>query len=71
MTLDYSAIRLLHTGSAALSIALFAVRGAWMMMSPERLQRRWVKIVPHVIDTVLLGSALWLAWQLGTGGTGG
>jgi uncharacterized membrane protein SirB2 len=30
-----------------------------------------VRIAPHVIDTVLLASALWLAWQLGTDGTRG
>ena len=71
MTIDFAAIRLVHTGAAALSIALFALRGAWMLRSPQRLQRRWVRIAPHVIDTVLLASALWLAWQLGADGTRG
>jgi uncharacterized membrane protein SirB2 len=61
----YSAVKHVHMSAAALSIALFVVRGAWMMRAPERLGRRWVRIVPHVIDTVLLGSALWLAWQIG------
>jgi len=27
--------------------------------------------VPHVVDTALLASALWLAWQLGRDGAGG
>ncbi len=71
MILDYTAIKQLHAGAAAVSIALFVLRGAWMLTSPGRLQRRWVKILPHVIDTVLLASALWLAWQLGTGDTPG
>lgn len=71
MTLDYYAIKLVHAGAATLSITLFLVRGAWMLWRPERLLERWVKIVPHVIDTVLLVSALWLAWQLGAEGTGG
>ena len=71
MTIDYAAIRLVHTGAAALSIALFALRGAWMLRSPQRLQRRWVRIAPHVIDTVLLASALWLAWHMGVDGTRG
>ena len=62
---DYGAIKSLHAGSAALSIALFITRGAWMLWSPQRLRARWVRIVPHVIDTALLVSALWLAWQLG------
>jgi uncharacterized membrane protein SirB2 len=67
----YFAIRQLHVAAAAVSLALFILRGAWMMASPARLRRRWVKIVPHVVDTVLLGSALWLAWQLGVDGTRG
>ena len=71
MTIDYAAIKLVHAGAAALSIGLFALRGAWMLRSPQRLQRRWVRIGPQVIDTVLLASALWLAWQLGADGTRG
>jgi len=71
MTIDYAAVKLVHVGAAALSIALFALRGAWMLRAPQRLQRGWVRIAPHLIDTVLLASALWLAWQLGTDGTRG
>jgi uncharacterized membrane protein SirB2 len=71
MTIDYAAIKVVHTGVAALSISLFALRGAWMLRSPQRLRLRWVRIAPHVIDTVLLASALWLAWQMGAEGTRG
>ena len=65
--MDYAAIKHLHVTAAALSIALFVLRGFWMIGSPERLAARWVRILPHVIDTVLLASALWLAWQIGFG----
>src|SRR5512132_3098349 len=65
MALDYAAVKHLHMGAAALSLALFVVRGAWMIWQPAQLARRWVRIVPHVVDTVLLVSALWLAWQVG------
>jgi uncharacterized membrane protein SirB2 len=68
---DYATIKLLHVGTAALSMSFFVLRGAWMLRSPERLAERWVRIAPHVIDTVLLGSALWLAWSLGAEGTRG
>ena len=71
MDLAYYTVKNLHVGAATLSIALFALRTGWMMWSPGRLRQRWVKIVPHVIDTVLLLSALWLAWQLGADGTRG
>ena len=67
----YQSVKDLHVGAAALSIVLFIVRIGWMMGSPQRLRQRWVKVVPHVIDTVLLASALWLAWQLGADGTRG
>jgi len=68
---DYGIVKGIHVGAAALSLALFALRGAWMLASPERLAQRWARIVPHVVDTVLLASALWLAWQLGADGTRG
>jgi uncharacterized membrane protein SirB2 len=32
-----------------------------MMRASAQLQQRWVKIMPHVIDTVLLSSAIMLA----------
>lgn len=71
MVPDYGAIKSVHAGTAALSIALFVTRGAWMLWSPHRLRQRWVRIVPHVIDTTLLVSALWLAWHLAADGTRG
>ena len=71
MAPDYGAIKSIHAGSAALSLALFVTRGTWMLWSPQRLHQRWVKVVPHVIDTLLLVSALRLAWLLGVDGTRG
>lgn len=59
--MTYAWIKLVHMGSAALSFGLFFLRGVWMLHQPQHLQRRWVRIVPHVIDTVLLGSAVALA----------
>jgi len=60
----YAALKGLHVGCAAISLALFAVRGVWRMTAPARLARRWVRVVPHVVDTVLLASAIALAWML-------
>jgi uncharacterized membrane protein SirB2 len=37
------------------------LRGVWMLRGSALLQRRWVKIVPHVVDTLLLTSAILLA----------
>jgi len=71
MIVEYGTVKGVHVGAAAISLALFMLRGAWMLHAPARLDRRWLKIVPHVVDTVLLVSALWLAWQLGAQGTRG
>jgi uncharacterized membrane protein SirB2 len=34
------------------------MRGLWMLRDSPMLQRRWVRVAPHVIDTLLLGSAI-------------
>lgn len=57
----YGLIKTIHIGSVVLSFTLFFVRGFWMVYRPTLLQRAWVKVVPHVIDTVLLTSAILLA----------
>ncbi len=54
----------LHMGTVALSYALFFLRGVWSLRASYIMQRRWVKIVPHVVDTALLVSAIALAWQM-------
>lgn len=64
---DYADVKTLHVASVVVSIVLFTTRYAWRVRAPGRLAARWVKVVPHVVDTVLLASALWLAWQLGRG----
>jgi uncharacterized membrane protein SirB2 len=58
MPMNYLAIKHLHITCAALSGSLFLLRGLWMLQSPAMLQRRWIRIAPHLIDTVLLASAL-------------
>lgn len=59
--MNYLAVKHLHMTCAALSGAFFFVRGIWMLRESSLLQRRWVRIIPHVIDTVLLASAITLA----------
>jgi uncharacterized membrane protein SirB2 len=56
--MSYLAVKHLHITFAALSFLLFSLRGIWMLQGSALLLQRWVKIVPHVIDTLLLASAL-------------
>lgn len=57
----YTALKHLHVATVTLSFGLFVLRGIWMLVDSPRLQRRWVRIAPHFIDTVLLASAIGLA----------
>lgn len=56
--MSYLAIKHLHVTCAALSGSMFLLRGIWMLLDSPALQQRWVRIAPHVIDTLLLASAL-------------
>jgi uncharacterized membrane protein SirB2 len=58
-------IKILHLSSVVLSYSLFFMRGIWVLRASPIMQQRWVKIAPHLIDTVLLGSAITLAVMLG------
>jgi len=46
------------------SYALFFLRGIWSLNGSAIMRQRWIKIVPHVADTLLLASALALAFTL-------
>ncbi|MFN3791945.1 SirB2 family protein [Massilia sp.] len=59
--MPYIALKHLHVTFVALSGLLFLVRGIWMLRDSPRLQQRWARIVPHVVDTLLLASAIGLA----------
>lgn len=63
--MDYLAVKHLHMGCAALSGSLFLLRGVWMLRASPMLQRRWVRVAPHCIDTALLASALVLVFWSG------
>jgi uncharacterized membrane protein SirB2 len=54
-------VKYLHVGCVALTISGFVLRGLWMIAGSPRLQARWVRVVPHVVDAVLLASAIVLA----------
>jgi uncharacterized membrane protein SirB2 len=56
----YFALKHIHLGCAALSLGLFMLRGAWMFSGSPLLDSRFARVVPHVIDTMLLASAIGL-----------
>lgn len=59
--MSYLALKHLHLTCVVLSGTGFFLRGLWMLLDSPLLQRRWVRIAPHLIDTLLLGSAVAMA----------
>jgi uncharacterized membrane protein SirB2 len=59
--MSYLALRYLHITCVILSGCGFVLRGTWMFIDSPMLRRRWVRVLPHIVDTVLLGSAIALA----------
>lgn len=57
----YTGIKHIHLLCVALSGLGFFLRGLLMLADSPWLTRRWVKVVPHVNDSVLLLAALLLA----------
>ena len=59
-----SILKSLHILTVIISISGFFVRGLWVMSNSPWLQKRWVKITPHINDTILLITGITLAIQI-------
>jgi uncharacterized membrane protein SirB2 len=62
--MDYPLVKSIHLGAVALSGAGFFARGAASLAGAAWVRGRMARILPHVIDTVLLLSAVTLAWVM-------
>ncbi|HXZ95843.1 MAG TPA: SirB2 family protein [Burkholderiales bacterium] len=58
--MEFSSLKVIHIGTVAVSYTLFFVRGIWMLSDSPLLHQRWVRTVPHVNDTVLLVTGIWM-----------
>ncbi|PTQ88361.1 SirB2 family protein [Agitococcus lubricus] len=56
----YMLVKHLHLLAVVLSGLFFMVRSVWALQQSPQLQAKWVRISPHIIDTVLLFSAMTL-----------
>lgn len=63
--MSYIALKHLHVTFVALSGLFFLLRGFWMFAGSGMLQQRWVRIVPHIVDTLLLLTALIMVFKSG------
>jgi len=62
---SYLALKHLHVTCVVLSGLGFCLRGWWMLRESPLRQHRLTRILPHMVDTLLLGSALSMAWMSG------
>jgi uncharacterized membrane protein SirB2 len=62
--MDYATLKLVHQTAVTLSIAGFFARGIGSLAGAAWVRQRAARTLPHVVDTVLLASAVALAWML-------
>jgi len=62
--MEYGTLKIIHQCAVAVSFAGFVARGIGMFQGATWVRQRVAKTLPHIIDTVLIVSAIWLAWLL-------
>ena len=62
--MSYLLIKGVHVTCALTSYTLFLLRGVWQLRGSRIMQQQWVRIVPHAVDTLLLLSAVALAFTI-------
>jgi uncharacterized membrane protein SirB2 len=60
----FTLIKTVHVLCAIISISGFLYRGYLKLTQPAALSKKWLKISPHIIDTILLASGLVMLFQL-------
>jgi uncharacterized membrane protein SirB2 len=61
----YLTVKYLHVTCVVLSISGFCLRGLLLMRKSALMRRHWIRVVPHVNDSILLAAAIALAAMLG------
>lgn len=62
--MQYLAAHHSHVTFVTISILLFVLRGGLMVTGSPLLRAPVLRVTPHVVDTLLLASALWLVHVL-------
>ena len=63
--MDYFWVKTLHVTCAVISISTFLLCGTLQLRGVPWRQWAVLRVGPHVVDTVLLGAALWMVWRSG------
>ena len=62
--IDHLALKTIHVSCALLSVTGFMLRGGLMLAGSDLLSRRLTRTLPHVVDSLLFVSGLWLAFNI-------
>jgi uncharacterized membrane protein SirB2 len=57
----YPTLLLIHVSCVVISITGFTLRGVFALRGAAVMQQRWIRVLPHFNDTLLLGSAITMA----------
>ena len=60
--MSFLLFKTLHVSCAVASFTLFFLRGIWSFNNSPIMRQRWVSVVPHYVDTLLLANALVLVF---------
>ncbi len=62
--IDYQLLKLVHLSCVVISITGFTLRAGLMLAGSTLLRERWIRTLPHFVDTLLFFSGLGLAYLL-------
>ena len=62
--MSFTLLKTIHLSCATISFGLFFLRGIWSLNGSSIMRQSWIKTVPHVVDTLLLVSALGLDYTI-------
>lgn len=62
--MSYEFLISIHVSFVVLTFLSFSLRALWMLQDSAMLQRTLVKVLPHIIDTILLASAIALLFKI-------
>ena len=62
--MDYADLKTLHQVAVVVSVGGFFVRGVAAFVQAPWVRSRTARTLPHMVDTLLLASALLMVWML-------
>ena len=64
-------LKSLHIALAYLTVIGFVIRGLWAIVDSPMRDQKWVRVLPHVVDTVLLSIGVVMVFSIGASLTDG